>query len=47
MTVREKLEIERDKEEIKELEGENANSEKSDKNNIFDNNDGTDSVRSN
>lgn len=31
MTVREKLEIEMDKEEIKEMEGENADSEKSDK----------------
>ena len=47
MTVRAKLEIEMDKEEIKELEGENADSEKSDKNNIFNNNDGADSVRSN
>lgn len=41
MTVRKKLEIEMDKEEIKELEGENAESEKSDKNNIPDNNDST------
>ena len=46
MTIREKLEIEMDKEEIKELEGENAESEKSDKNNIPDNNDSTGSVRS-
>ena len=36
-----------DKEEIKELEGENAESEKSDKNNIPDNNDSAGSVRSN
>ena len=46
MTIREKLEIEMDKEEIKELEGKNADSEKSDKNNIPDNNDSADSVRS-
>ena len=46
MTVREQLEIEMDKEEIKEMEGENADSEKSDKNNISDNNDSTGSVRS-
>lgn len=32
MTVREKLEIEMDKEEIKKWEGKNVNSEKSDKN---------------
>ena len=32
MTIREQLEIEMDKEEIKEMEGENADSEKSDKN---------------
>lgn len=32
MTVREKLEIEMDKEEIKKWEGKNADSEKSDKN---------------
>lgn len=31
MTVREKLEIDMDKEEIKKWEGKNANSEKSDK----------------
>lgn len=47
MTIREKLEIEMDKEEIKEMEGENADSEKFDKNNISDNNDSADSVRSN
>ena len=47
MTIREKLEIEMDKEEIKELEGKNADSEKSDKNNISDNNGSADSVRSN
>lgn len=35
MTIREKLEIEMDKEEIKELEGENADIERSDKDNIF------------
>ena len=35
MTVREKLEIEMDKEEIKKLEGENADSEKFNKNSIF------------
>lgn len=46
MTIREQLEIEMDKEEIKEMEGENADSEKSDKNNISDNNDSTGSVRS-
>ena len=46
MTVREKLEIEMDKEEIERWEGENADSEKSDKNNIPDNNDSTGSVRS-
>ena len=46
MTVREQLEIEMDKEEIKEMEGENADSEKSDKNNIPDNNDGTGSAGS-
>ena len=47
MTIREKLELEMDQEEIKELEGENADSEKSDKNNISDNNGSADSVRSN
>ena len=47
MTVREQLEIEMDKEEIKQMEGENADSEKSDKNNISDNNGSADSVRSN
>ncbi len=39
MTVREKLEIEMDKEEIKRWEEENADSEKSDKDNIPGNND--------
>ena len=33
MTIREKLEIEMDKEEIKELEGENTDSEKSESEN--------------
>lgn len=46
MTVREKLEIEMYKEEIKKLEGENVESEESDKNNIPDNNDGTGSAGS-
>ena len=41
MTVREKLEIEMDKEEIKELEGENADIEKSDKDIVPDNCDGS------
>lgn len=47
MTIREQLEKEMDKEEIKKWEKENAESEKSDKNNIPDNNDSADSVRSN
>lgn len=46
MTVREKLEREIDKEEVKRWEEENAESEESDKNNIPDNNDSTGSVRS-
>ncbi|WP_304177356.1 hypothetical protein [Leptotrichia trevisanii] len=46
MTVREKLEIEMDKEEIKKWEGENADSEKSDKDNIPDNNDSSDTAGS-
>ena len=46
MTVREKLEIEMDKEEVKRWEEENVESEESDKNNIPDNNDSADSVRS-
>ena len=46
MTIREQLEKEMDQEEIKELEGENAESEKSHKNNIPDNNDSTDTVGS-
>ena len=46
MTVWEKLEIEMDKEEIERWEGKNADSEKSDKNNIPDNNDGTGSAGS-
>ena len=46
MTVREKLEIEMDKEEIKKLEGENANIEKFHKDTVPDNNDSTDSIRS-
>ena len=37
MTVREKLEIEMDKEEIKKWEGKNADSEKSDKDTDSDN----------
>ena len=37
MTVREKLEIEIDKEEIEKWEGENADSEKSDKDTYSDN----------
>ena len=41
MTVREKLEIEMDKEEIKKLEGENANIEKSDKDTVPNNCDGS------
>ena len=39
MTIREKLEIEMDKEEIKKWEGKNADSEKSDKNTVLGNND--------
>ena len=39
MTIREKLEREMDKEEVKRWEKENAESEESDKNNIPDNND--------
>jgi len=46
MTIREQLEIEMDKEEIKKWEKENAESEKSDKNNIPGSNDSTGSVRS-
>ena len=46
MTIREKLELEMDKEEVKRWEEENAESEKSDKNNISDNNDGTGSAGS-
>lgn len=46
MTIREKLEIEMDKEEVKRWEEENVESEESDKNNIPDNNDGTDSAGS-
>ena len=46
MTIREQLEKEMDQEEIKELEKENSESEKSDKNNIPGNNDSTCSVRS-
>ena len=46
MTITEKLELEMDKEEIKKWEKENAESEKSDKNNIPDNNDGTGSAGS-
>ena len=46
MTVREKLEIEMDKEEIKKWEGKNADSEKSDKDTAPGNNDSTGSVGS-
>ena len=46
MTVREKLEIEMDKEEIERWEGKNADSEKSDKNIARSNHDSTGSVRS-
>ena len=46
MTIREQLEKEMDQEEIKELEGENAESEKFAKNNIPDNNDSSDTVGS-
>ena len=41
MTVREKLEIEMDKEEIKKWEGKNADSEKSDKDTAPNNCDGS------
>lgn len=46
MTIREKLEREMDKEEVKRCEEENIESEESDKNNIPDNNDGTGSTGS-
>lgn len=46
MTIREKLELEMDKEEIKKWEKENAESEKSDKNNIPGSNDGNGSAGS-
>jgi hypothetical protein len=46
MTIREKLELEMDKEEVKRWEEENAESEKSDKNNISDNNDSSGAVGS-
>lgn len=46
MTIREKLELEMDKEEVKRWEEENAESEKSDKNNIPGNNDSSDTVGS-
>ena len=46
MTIREQLEKEMDQEEIKEMERENADSEKSDKNNIPGSNDGTGSAGS-
>lgn len=46
MTVREKLEIEMDKEEIEKWEGKNADSEKSDKDTVPGNNDSTGSVGS-
>ena len=46
MTIREKLELEMDKEEVKRLEEENAESEKSDKNNIPGSNDSTGSAGS-
>ena len=46
MTIREQLEKEMDQEEIKELEKENAETEKSDKNNIPGNNDSSDTVGS-
>lgn len=46
MTIREKLELEMDKEEVKRWEEENADSEKSDKNNIPGNNDSSDTVGS-
>ena len=47
MTIREKLEKEMDKEEVKRWEEENVESEESYKNNIPGNNDSTGSVRSN
>ena len=46
MTIREKLEKEMDKEEVKRWEEENVESEESYKNNIPGNNDSTGSVRS-
>ena len=46
MTIREKLEKEMDKEEVKRWEEENVESEESDKNNIPDNNDSTGSAGS-
>ena len=46
MTIREKLELEMDKEEVKRWEEENADSEKSDKNNIPGNNNSSDTVGS-
>lgn len=46
MTIREKLELEMDKEEVKRWEEENVESEGSDKNNIPDNNDSTGSAGS-
>ena len=46
MTIREQLEKEMDQEENKELEKENAETEKSDKNNIPGNNDSSDTVGS-
>ena len=47
MTIREQLEREMDKMEIEEMGGENADSEKFNKDNIFDNDDCTNSVSSN
>lgn len=46
MTVREKLEIEMDKEEIEKWEGKNVDSEKSDKDTVPGNNDSTGSAGS-
>jgi|GEM_PF-1160547 hypothetical protein len=46
MTVREKLEIEMDKEEIEKWEGKNADSEKFDKDTVPGNNDSTGSAGS-
>jgi hypothetical protein len=46
MTVREKLEIDMDKEEIRKWEGKNADSEKSDKDTVPGNNDSTGSAGS-